>query len=140
MTKIDTDSNLNELSIAQTDGIKQDITKIINQIVNDWNSGNLEEFMNSYDKSDKTLFISGHKFIHGWQNSYEFYKQKYGDNKQDMGQLQIEIKSIELLGTSHAFLYGVWHLTMIDKEHSGVTSLIFQIKDNNWKIVVDHSN
>lgn len=118
----------------------QEITTTLNQQVNCWNNGDLKCFMDGYVNSDKTLFISGNKFIHGWQNSYDHYKNKYGDDKQGMGKLQITIDGIETIDNTHAYLYGRWHLVTNGNEYNGVTSLIFQKNSDKWQIVLDHSN
>ena len=89
--------------------------------------------MDGYVHSNKTLFISGDKFIYGWQNSYDYCKKKYSNDKKGMWHLQITIEDINPMDSSHAYLTG-------SKEYNGVTSLIFQKTNNKWKIILDHSN
>jgi len=133
-------SHANELTNKQNDKIKQEITKTMSMSVNCWNNGDLKCFMNGYAHNDKTTFISGNKFIHGWQSSYDHYKEKYGNDKKGMGKLQITVDAIEPLDFNHAYLYGKWQLVANDKEYNGVTSLIFQKISGKWEIILDHSN
>jgi hypothetical protein len=129
--------NLNQ---TQTESIQTGVTQAMYDSVQCWNAADLKCFMAGYVKSDKTLFISGDKFIHGWQNSYDHYQKKYSTNRQGMGKLNIKIDEIRALDENHAFLYGRWQLKTESKEYSGVTSLIFEKHANKWQIIVDHSN
>lgn len=128
------------LTSTQNAAIKAGVTQAMYDSVQCWNAADLKCFMDGYVNSDKTLFISGDKFIHGWQASYDHYKQKYGTNKQGMGHLDIKIEDIQALDETHAFLYGRWQLKAEKKEYSGVTSLLFEKHANKWQIMVDHSN
>ncbi|RTL10878.1 MAG: hypothetical protein EKK54_09045 [Neisseriaceae bacterium] len=132
--------NCYALSGSESQEVTQGVTSAMDQSVKCWNAGDLECFMKGYVNSPKTLFISGDKFIYGWQSSYDHYKRKYGSDKKGMGQLQIKIDGIEALDEQHAFLYGHWKLQAESKEYAGVTSLLFKKNDNKWQIMVDHSN
>jgi ketosteroid isomerase-like protein len=129
-----------ELTLQQNQKIQSEITAAMTKYVKCWNNGDLECFMDGYVNSDKTLFISGDKFIYGWQNSYDHYKKKYGDDKKGMGHLQIMVEDINPIDSTHSYLTGKWHLTTESKEYNGVTSLIFEKVGKKWQIILDHSN
>lgn len=130
------------LQIESASLIKQQIAQQMESSVACWNKGDLTCFMQSYENSDRTLFISGTKFIFGWQNSFDHYMLKYGKNKSDMGNLDIIVKNIEVLDSNYAYLYGNYFLVKDGKEYSGVTSLLFILdsKSQSWKIILDHSS
>lgn len=130
----------NENAVLNTTPI-QDINKSLANSLRCWNNGDLKCFMDAlYVKSDKTLFISGTKFIYGWQNSYNHYKEKYGDSKSNMGQLKVTLDEVKLLDNNHAFAYGRYHLQVGSKVYNGVTSLLFLKSTGQWKVMVDHSS
>lgn len=131
------DSSLNA---EQSKQYQQEIRQTMDQSVDCWNNGDLDCFMGSYVKSKDIVFISGDKFIYGWQNAYDHYKMKYGTNKKAMGQLQISVNEVQILDPNHAYLFGRFHLVIESKEYNGVTSLIFAKEQNNWKIMLDHSS
>ena len=117
--------------------------QILNSLANSeecWNKGDLRGFMDVYVKSEQILFISGTSFVHGWQESYQHYIKKYGNAKQNMGQLHIKIESIRLLDKEHAFAYGRYHLKTANATYDGVTSLILEKDKERWRIMIDHSN
>lgn len=130
----------NDITSLQNQKIREQVSSAMSQSLTCWNNGDLECFMDGYVHSDKTLFISGDKFIYGWQNSYDHYKKKYGNDKKGMGHLQITIEDINPMDSSHAYLTGKWNLVTESKEYNGVTSLIFQKTNNKWQIILDHSN
>ena len=125
---------------TEDEAIKQGVTRALNDSIICWNTGNLDCFMDAYVNDNKTLFISDTKFLHGWQQFYDHYKKKYGNDKKGMGHLEIDLTEIEPLDSTHAFAYGRWHLKNNKKEYNGVTSLIFVKKGAKWQIMVDHSN
>ncbi len=120
---------------------KEDINNVLLHSVECWNKSDLQCFIDTlYVKSDKTIFISGTKFIHGWQNLFIHYQQKYGTSRKDMGHLQIKLEEIEILDNNHAFAYGTYHLETKKKIYDGVTSLLFLKSHDKWKIIADHSS
>lgn len=120
--------------------IQQEIESTMNNSVACWNRGDLPCFMSYYVKINDLLFISGTKFIYGWDNINQRYQQRYGNNSQQMGQLKLSIGGIEALGESHVLLYGKFHLAIESKTYDGVTSLILVKSADKWKIMADHSN
>lgn len=130
------------LMVESSSVTKQQITQQMECSIACWNHGDLNCFMQSYENSDKTLFISGTKFIYGWQNSFDHYMKKYGNNKSDMGNLDINVLDIEVLDNNYAYLYGNYLLIKDGQKYSGVTSLLFKrdTKSQKWKIILDHSS
>src|SRR5438132_12955892 len=51
-----------------------------------WNRGDIEGYMNGYDRSPKTEFVGGDSITRGWQDVLDRYKKKY-DSRQKMGTL-----------------------------------------------------
>ena len=118
---------------------KQAIAQVLETQRQAWNQGNIEEFMQSYWKSDSLLFIgkSGPKY--GWQTTLDNYKTGY-PNRAAMGQLTFNILKIELLDARNAFVLGGWKLKREKDEPGGYFTLWFRKIKGDWKIVCDHTS
>lgn len=104
-----------------------------------WNRGDLEGFMQAYWKNDSLLFIGSRGPTYGWQTTLENYRKSYPDG-QAMGKLVFEIKKLNILDQSHAFVVGTWLLKRSQDQPSGYFSLLWKKFGKEWKIIADHSS
>ena len=104
-----------------------------------WNRGDIEGFMQAYWKSDSLLFIGSKGPTYGWQKTLNNYRESYPDD-QAMGQLVFEIKKLDILDQSHAFVVGTWMLKRSQDQPSGYFSLLWKKFGKEWKIIADHSS
>ncbi len=106
---------------------------------NDWNSGNIEKYMEIYLNSDSLLFIgkSGPKY--GYINTLNNYKNSYPDTLA-MGILTFGIIRIEILGKNFAHVVGSWNLKRINDQPSGHFTLLMKKIKGRWLIITDHSS
>src|SRR5215471_13236034 len=51
-----------------------------------WNRGDIDGFMDGYDRAGTTAFVSGDELTRGWQTVFERYRQHY-KSREDMGTL-----------------------------------------------------
>ena len=118
---------------------KQAVLKVLETQKLAWNKGNLEEFMQTYWKSDSLLFVgqSGPKY--GWQTTLDNYRKSYPD-KAAMGFLSFDIKEVRFISTTDAFVLGAWHLKREKDEPHGFFTLILKKIEGEWKIIADHSS
>ena len=42
-----------------------------------WNRGDIEGFMDGYERGEMTTFVSGDDITRGWQTVLDRYKQRY---------------------------------------------------------------
>ncbi len=124
------------LSYAQD---KQAILKVMATQQQDWNTGNIDGFMQSYWKSDSLLFVGKSGPNYGWQTTLDHYKKTYPD-KAAMGQLSFKIMKIELLDKTNAFVLGAWNLKRAKDAPGGYFTLWFRKFNGVWKIVADHTS
>lgn len=120
----------------------QDITairKVLAQQQQDWNSGNLESFMQGYWKSDSLKFISSRGINYGWQATLDGYKKGY-PTTEAMGKLTFTIISIEKLSDESAMVIGKWHLQRTKDEPQGHFTLLWKKIEGRWVIVADHTS
>ena len=104
-----------------------------------WNRGDIEGYMDGYDRSTDTVFISGDNVTRGWQTVLERYKKSY-DTREKMGVLTFSELEINLLNQTSAVVLGRWMLKRVNDEPRGRFTLIFKRTKKGWKIVHDHTS
>ena len=104
-----------------------------------WNRGDLSAYMEGYWQSDSLLFIGKKGVNYGWEKTLESYEKGYPD-KAAMGNLKFELKKIELLSPTSAYVVGKWHIDRSEGFLEGHFLLIVKRIAGEWKVVVDHSS
>ncbi|HKE58254.1 MAG TPA: nuclear transport factor 2 family protein [Pyrinomonadaceae bacterium] len=104
-----------------------------------WNRGDIEAYMDGYDRSSETVFVSGDSVTRGWQTVLDRYKKSYS-TREKMGTLSFSDLEITLLGKDSAVVLGRWHLQRANDQPHGTFSLIFRLTKNGWKIIHDHTS
>ncbi|HEV2836079.1 MAG TPA: nuclear transport factor 2 family protein, partial [Pyrinomonadaceae bacterium] len=74
-----------------------------------WNRGDIEGYMDGYNRASDTVFISGDRVTRGWQTVLERYKKSY-DSREKMGTLTFSDVEITILSKDVAVVLGRWHL------------------------------
>ena len=115
------------------------IEAVLNTQRDAWNRGDIEGYMDGYERSEKTVFISGDNVTRGWQTVLERYKKSY-DTREKMGVLTFSDLEITLLGNSSASVLGRWSLKRAKDEPHGRFTLIFKRTSKGWRIVHDHTS
>jgi len=128
------------LANAQTDQKSiDDIKAVIDAQRDAWNKGDIEGYMQGYDKSDNTVFVSGDNVTRGWKTVLERYKKSY-DSLEKMGQLEFSDLEITLLSNDSAVVLGRWLLKRSKDEPHGRFTLIFKKTESGWRIIHDHTS
>ena len=70
-----------------------------------WNHGDLEGYMEGYDRSPNTEFVTGDRINRGWQAVLDRYKKAY-DTREKMGTLTFSDLEITLLSKDAALVLG----------------------------------
>lgn len=104
-----------------------------------WNRGDIEGYMDGYDRSPETVFISGDRVTRGWQTVLDRYKKSY-DSREKMGTLTFSDLEITMLGKNHAVVLGRWHLRRAQDEPHGRFTLLFKKTKAGWRIMHDHTS
>jgi|SRR5215468_7844094 len=104
-----------------------------------WNRGDIDGYMDGYERSNDTVFVSGDNVTRGWQTVLERYKKNYS-TREKMGTLTFSDLEITLLGKDSAVVLGRWHLQRASDEPHGTFSLIFRLTKQGWKIIHDHTS
>lgn len=104
-----------------------------------WNRGDIEGYMDGYDRSPNTEFVGGDSISRGWKTVLDNYKKKY-DTREKMGVLTFSDLEINILSKDAALVLGRWHLQRAKDEPHGTFTLLFRKTKAGWRIVHDHSS
>lgn len=104
-----------------------------------WNRGDIGAYMDGYDRSPDTVFVSGDRLTRGWQTVLERYQKAY-DTREKMGTLTFSDLEITILSKDAALVLGRWHLQRAQDEPHGRFTLLFRKTKAGWKIVHDHTS
>lgn len=126
-------------SFAQSAKDKQAILDLLEKQRTDWNKGDVEAFMQGYEKSDSLLFVGKNGPTYGWQKTLDNYKKGYPD-RSAMGFLVFGIKKVDFLNPNLAFVLGSWNVKREKDELKGYFTLLIKKIKGEWKVVADHSS
>jgi ketosteroid isomerase-like protein len=101
-----------------------------------WNRGDIEAFMDGYDRAETTTFVSGDQLIRGWQTVFDRYKKQYSSREQ-MGTLSFAELTITPIGADLALADGRWQLTRANDSPHGRFTLLFKRINSKWRIIHD---
>ena len=124
-------------SVSKNDSISI-VTKLLKQ-QDDWNTGDLDAFMEAYLNTENLVFSGSSGPIYGWKATRDRYKKSYS-TRQLMGILDFEILNIISLSDSVAQLQGSFYLKRKMEDSRGFFTLTWlKIKDQ-WFIISDHTS
>lgn len=124
---------------ALSEADRHAIEAVLEQQREAWNAGDVERFMDGYQRSPEIIFTSGGKIRRGFEATLASYRERYADDDA-MGQLAFSEIEIEDLGGDAAVVLGHFELTDTPHAGRGVFTLVFVRSDANWRIVHDHSS
>lgn len=118
---------------------EKNIRQLLATQTKNWNSGNIEGFMQTYWKSDSLMFIGKTGVHRGWRQTLENYKKGYPDTTA-MGQLSFDIIQIKKLSDEYYYVVGKWMLKRTIGDLSGYYDLLLRKIKGRWYIISDHSS
>ena len=124
-------------SVSKNDSISI-VTKLFKQ-QDDWNTGDLDAFMEGYLNTEYLVFSGSSGPISGWKATRDRYKKSYS-TRLLMGTLDFEILNIISLSNTVAQLQGSFYLKRDMEDSRGFFTLTWlKIKDQ-WFIISDHTS
>lgn len=117
------------------------IRQLMEQQAADWNRGDIDAFMTTYEDSPQTTFV-GQKVEYGYANILARYKRVYA-TPAAMGKLAFTNLAIRVLDSNYAIATGNFHLDRTANaggNADGIFSLIFKKEPQGWKIILDHTS
>jgi uncharacterized protein (TIGR02246 family) len=124
-------------SNASTEAV---IRHVLEQQVADWNRGDVQAFMKSYEDSPQTAFV-GQTVQYGYATILERYKKLYS-SPAAMGKLTFTHLAIRVLDPAYASVTGNFHLERSAAgggNAEGIFSLLLKSTPQGWKIILDHT-
>lgn len=118
------------------------IRRVLDEQTAAWNRGDIEGFMEGYERSPDTTFISGDSITRGWQTVLERYKRGY-DTREKMGTLQFTELDTTALASDIARATGRFALTRPGEQEPfarGRFTLLFRRTAQGWRIFHDHTS
>jgi ketosteroid isomerase-like protein len=104
-----------------------------------WNRGDIDGYMDGYDRSPDTVFVSGDNITRGWQTVLDRYRKSY-NSREKMGLLTFSDLEFTVLKNDAALVLGRWRLKRASDEPHGTFSLLFRRTRAGWRIVHDHTS
>lgn len=126
-------------AFAQGRPDEKEIRTVLDDQVAAWNRGDVEGYMKGYWNSDSTLFVSGGSLTRGYREVLSRYKKNY-DTPQKMGKLEFRELTVRLLSPGAAVADGIWELKRKSDKPWGRFTLIFEKKNEDWRITQDHTS
>jgi hypothetical protein len=124
---------------AQDDKDKKAILSLLHTQTQEWNRGNIKEFMNGYWNNDSLMFIGKAGVTYGYSNTLNNYITRYGDTTK-MGKLFFDIIKIKKLSPEYYWVLGKWFLKRSIGDIGGHYTLLFRKINNHWVIIADHTS
>ena len=104
-----------------------------------WNAGNVKQFMSTYWNNDSLMFIGKNGITYGWQKTMDNYIKGYPDTT-SMGKLNFDLLSVKKISVEYFFVVGKWHLRRTIGDLAGSFTLLVKKIKGRWLIVADHSS
>lgn len=102
-----------------------------------WNRGDFRGYMAGFKNPDAT-FISGGKFLDGWQARLDQYIRDYGGSPERRGKLHFYNMKVDLLAPDAAMLIGQYRLVRGARITEGVNTRLFRKVRGRWLITMNH--
>jgi uncharacterized protein (TIGR02246 family) len=128
-----------QIAVAQAP--EAGIRHLLDQQTADWNRGDVEAFMQGYEDSPDTTFVS-QTVEYGYATILARYKKLY-TTQAAMGKLTFSHLAIRPLDTDYAIATGNFHLDRTPAgggNADGIFSLLFRKDPQGWKIILDHTS
>lgn len=113
--------------------MRTEIESLLNRSAAAWSAGDLDAFMECYENSPDTVYISASRLVTGYEAIRAMYAERFGGA---MGFLRIKVLQVKPIATSHAMAVGAYALD----EHSGHCSLLLHETAHGWRISADHTS
>ena len=102
-----------------------------------WNRGDFPGYMAGFKRPD-AVFVSGGKFLDGWQGRLDQYVRDYGGAPERRGTLKFYDMKVELLGPDAAMLIGKYRMDRPGRVTHGINTRLFRKIGGRWLITMNH--
>ena len=113
------------------------ILSVIHRMEAAWNRGDFRGYMAGFKNPD-AVFVSGGKFLDGWQGRLDQYVRDYGGSAERRGRLHFYNMKVDLLAPDAAMLVGQYRLVRGSRVTEGVNTRLFRKIKGKWLITMNH--
>ncbi len=114
---------------------------VIRKSVEDWNRGDIEAFVKSYEQTPETTFV-GTTIVHGANDILARYRRSYPD-RAHMGKLTFSELQARTLSPTLAIVTGRFTLERTAEaggRATGLFTLVMRRSQGSWRIIHDHTS
>ncbi len=115
------------------------IRSLMDKQIESWNSGDIEGYMSAYRNNERLIFIGSTGLTYGYDVTLQNYKKVYPDESA-MGELEFNLMEMKPLGEAHFYTIGMWQLNREQDTLAGWFDLLWEKKEEGWRIISDHSS
>ncbi len=124
--------------------VHREIEDLLNRSAAAWSAGDLDAFMECYEDSADTIYLTSTQLVAGYAGIRSMYAERFGAGSRDsMGALGIKVLRVTPLGDRHALAVGSYSLEGVPasrQDHTGICSLILHKTASGWRISADHTS
>lgn len=123
---------------ARTSANEALIENVLTTQVEAWNRGDISKFVTTY--AEDCIFV-GKQVLQGRSKLLARYQKTY-PSPESMGRLTFRNLTVRQLDAQVATAIGEWHIdrpTTSGGPIGGIFSLVLQLRDGAWQIVLDHT-
>jgi len=118
-----------------------EIAAMLQRSAQDWNRGDLTQFMGDYAKDSLTSYVSGGHVQYGWQKLYDRYQTTYFAPGKFRDSLAFDEVRVRPLTLDLALCTARFSLRRGDSvTASGPFTLLLQKRGDRWQILHDHTS
>ena len=104
-----------------------------------WNRGDLEAFMQAYERTDSLRFVTRAGLLLGYDSLYARYRRTYQADGQ-MGTLHFDLLRVDVLDARTALVIGRWRVADVPRPGQGHFTLLLRRRSGRWQIALDHTS
>jgi ketosteroid isomerase-like protein len=124
--------------------LAQEIERMLAGAASAWNAGDLATFLDYYDRSPTTCYVSGAQIVIGYMDIERVYNERLAVlEANDWGTLTTTLLCAEPLGSGHALAIGRYVLKRDAAQGrilQGTFSLVLRSTGLGWRIALDHTS
>ncbi len=125
---------------AAAESAQSGVAALLARSASAWNRGDLDTFMQTYENSAQTQYISSTAIVHGYGAIRARYAGHYHPGH--MGALSVSDLVVRPLGARYAVASARWHLARTAAAGgnvSGLFTLVLHRNSQGWHIITDHT-
>jgi beta-aspartyl-peptidase (threonine type) len=107
-----------------------------------WNGGDLDGYLDGYERAPTTTMIGRTQLYRGWDAIAAMYRGRFGERRR-MGTLTFGELEIRLLAPEYAVAVGRWGLVRgadAGGPAGGFFTLTLHKSASGWRIILDHTS